>query len=198
MITEVERTKLENESISVAANRSLEDLPGEIWKPVIGYENIYAVSNLGRVKSLDRFTVVENDPRSRVHTRKHKGRILTQGLNDDGYLFVGLTYNNKGVQRLVHRLVYQSFISSDLQNGDRDSTVNHKNTIKTDNRVENLELMSRLENTHDFYHNPDFENVREARREKLRIAATGVHQSEATIERRLQTMREKGYIKGGL
>ena len=198
MITEVERTKLENESISVATNRSLEDLPGEIWKPVIGYEDIYAVSNLGRVKSLDRFTVVENDPRSRVHTRKHKGRILTQGLNDDGYLFVGLNYNNKGVQRLVHRLVYQSFISSDLQNGDRDSTVNHKNTVKTDNRVENLELMSRLENTHDFYHNPDFENIREARREKLRIAATGVHQSEATIERRLQTMREKGYIKGGL
>lgn len=186
---ESDRSFIYEESLLIANNKSLEDLSGEMWKPIIGYEDLYAVSNLGRVKSLDRYTQVSNDPRSKPHFRHHKERILTQTFNDDGYLVVGLTNNNKGVQRLVHRLVYQMYVDPSLQLGDRENTVNHRNTVKVDNRVENLELLSRADNTADFYSNPDFADIRKSRIEKLRKASTGVHQSRETIQKRIESCK---------
>lgn len=190
-MTEEERSSIFYSSLLIAKNQSLEDLPDEEWRPVVGYEDLYQVSNLGRVKSIDRHTLVVNDPRSKPYFRHHRARILTQRFNDDGYLVVGLSDNNKGVQRLVHRLVYQVFVCPSLEFGDRENTVNHKNTVKTDNRVDNLEVMSRLENTHDFYTNPDFEVIRQNRIEKLRKASTGVRQSQATIDKRLNNLDRK-------
>ena len=119
-------------------NLSLEDLSGEIWKDIPGYEGLYQVSNMGRIKSIAnkeiKFGV--NQVNSKID------KIIKQLKNGQGYLRIGLSKNNKQIKFSVHRLVAQTFIP----NPENKTTVNHKNEIKTDNRVENLEWMSNKEN----------------------------------------------------
>jgi hypothetical protein len=105
----------------------------EIWKDIKGYEGHYQVSNLGRVKSLDRVIITKNG------NRKINGRILKL-QNSNGYRKVQFTH--KGRYFLVHRLVASTFIdnSYDLKQ------VNHKNLKRDDNRVDNLEWVSASEN----------------------------------------------------
>ena len=109
----------------------------EIWKPVIGYEGLYEVSNTGRVRSLDMY--VKN---GHCSYRLHKGKVLSPSKNTDGYLQVGLCCNGKYKKCLVHRLVSQAF----LPNPDNLPEVNHKDEDKTNNRVENLEFCDRKYN----------------------------------------------------
>ena len=103
-------------------------LLNEIWKPIEGYEGLYEVSNLGRVKSL-----------KRLHTKE---RILSQFLNHRGYARVNLWKENKSRKYSVHRLVAEAFIP----NPDSKPQVNHIDENKTNNSVENLEWCTQLEN----------------------------------------------------
>ena len=96
----------------------------EIWKPVVGYEGLYEISTFGRVKSL----------------RKNKILIRNNKLQ---YIQIELWDNWKYKRETVHRLVAQAFI----ENTESKPMVNHKNWIKTDNRLENLEWCTRLENS---------------------------------------------------
>lgn len=100
----------------------------EIWKDIEGYKGIYQISNLGRVKSLER---IDNTD----HVRHEI--ILKQSLDKDGYCIVGLS--NKGFVKhyRVHRLVWKSF-NGEIPEG---MQVNHLNERKDDNRLENLNLM---------------------------------------------------------
>lgn len=101
----------------------------EVWRPVVGYEGQYEVSNLGRVRSLDRIV------KSRVRSgQKIKGRMLTKRCHK-GYFRVALSENNSTSNFFVHRLVAAAFIP----NPENLPCVNHKNENKLDNRVENLE-----------------------------------------------------------
>lgn len=109
----------------------------EIWKDVIGFESIYQVSNLGRVKSLKR---TKKDTIGRV--REYPEIVLKQMLSEKGYLQVNLYILSRNVPQRVARVVAQSFIP----NPENKSQVNHINGIKTDNRVENLEWNTSLEN----------------------------------------------------
>lgn len=99
----------------------------EIWKKIEDYEN-YEVSNYGRVKSLN-------------YNRTGKEKILKTGVIE-GYLVVGLC--KEGVQKnhLVHRLVASAFI----ENPNNYPIINHKNEIKTDNTIQNLEWCTHFYN----------------------------------------------------
>lgn len=102
----------------------------EIWKDVQGYEGLYQVSNLGRVKSL-----------VREHYCK-KERILTNVKLPNGYIYVRLCKDGKGKNVRVHRLVAVAFIP----NPENKTEVDHINAIKTDNSVNNLRWASHKEN----------------------------------------------------
>jgi len=102
----------------------------EIWKPIKECYDLYEISNLGRVRSIARATL-----HSDGKTTRHKSRILKQRLNKKGYLTVRITAKREKMNFIVHRLVAMYF----LNNPDALPEVNHKNEIKTDNRVSNLE-----------------------------------------------------------
>lgn len=104
----------------------------EIWKPVVGYEGLYEVSNIGNVKSL---------PKKRGYVNGNE-KIIRPFRNDGGYLLVSLSKNNKMKHYQVHRLVAQAFIPN-LKNKPQ---VDHISRIRDDNRVENLRWVSVSEN----------------------------------------------------
>src|SRR5574343_144572 len=118
------------ENIEIYKNRSLLDLEGEVWKPLIGYDS-YLISNLGRIKSFS--------PTKSVNRRD---KILAIKLDRKGYLTIGLSKNNISTNFKVHRLVAIAFIPNPFNKPE----VNHKNLIKTDNSVSNLEWVTGDEN----------------------------------------------------
>ena len=100
----------------------------EIWKDIKGYEGFYQISNLGRVKSLKKWSV--ND-RAFVSNES----LLTPWNNGNDYLVVSLSYNNKRKNHYIHRLVAEHFIDNPYEY----SQVNHKDYNKRNNNVNNLE-----------------------------------------------------------
>lgn len=108
----------------------------EIWKDIVGYEDLYQVSNLGNIKSKER--IVKNG--NRVFFKKEK--ILTPFLQKTGYLTITLLKDNKIKSHYIHRLVAIAFIKNDFDL----EQVNHKDGNKRNNNVNNLEWCSRSEN----------------------------------------------------
>lgn len=106
----------------------------EIWKDVVGYEGLYQVSNMGRIKSF--------------HYDRVNGRVLKPGWAGCGYLKVGLWQDGKRKCMLVHRLVAIAFLGPPPS---PDHEANHKNGDKTDNHVENLEWITHSGNTQHAY-----------------------------------------------
>jgi len=87
---------------------------GERWLPVIGYEGLYEVSDLGRVRSLDRDVVVmmpggRGTANGRT-VRHYRGKVLRHTASSNGYPEVGLCRNGKNENRLVHLLVLEAFV----------------------------------------------------------------------------------------
>lgn len=112
---------------------------GEIWRPIKGFEKIYEISSLGRVKSLAR--PMHLPVRGAYYTSREK--IMSPArIGADGYEFVYLRKGGKAHRRYVHRLVADNFLNG-IKNG---NVINHINGIKYDNRVENLEWCSQSEN----------------------------------------------------
>ena len=104
-------------------------MKGEIWKPVKGYEGLYQVSNMGRVKSLN-------------YRHTGKERILKARKNRGGYLQVNLYKEGKMKRCSVHQLVGQVFCENPMGY----TEVNHVDEDKTNNMAENLEFCSRSYN----------------------------------------------------
>lgn len=110
----------------------------EIWKDVKGYEGHYQVSNYGNVRSI-KFCKIK----------------ILKPSNINGYLMVPLYLDGEKKREMVHRLVYSTFVE-DIPNfiaikgmdPQKQLVINHKDENKSNNRLENLELISMLENSH--------------------------------------------------
>ena len=117
----------------------MENLENEIWKDIIGYEGYYMVSNMGRVKSLDRSIYL---PSKNLY-KTLNGKVLRFYESKFGYYCMVLQ-KEKNLRRVrVHRLVAESFIENKCSSY---KVVNHINKNRKDNRAENLEWCSQREN----------------------------------------------------
>ena len=128
----------------------------ELWANIVGYEGRYQISTEGNVRSIDRNFICKgkNQYKNFISNRNYKGKIIKPILDKKGYLYVCLCKNNIKEVRMIHRLVAQTFIN----NSEKKLQVNHKNGIKTDNRVENLEWVTAKENIEHAYNNNLFKN----------------------------------------
>lgn len=111
----------------------------EIWKPIPGYEGYYEASSFGRIRSVGRYIKYRHG--LRWHAPRIRATITYQGYD---YVNLVVTKDNKYNEKrfLVHRLIAETFIP----NPDNKRCVDHINTIRTDNRVENLRWVTHLEN----------------------------------------------------
>lgn len=124
----------------------------EIWLPVVGYEDCYEVSNLGRVR--------------RTETLRHVKQFQTRR----GYQRVTLSRHSKMRGKLVHRLVVTSFMGP-IANG---LEVNHKNGDKSDNRPSNLEITTRGGNISHSYQVLKSRSARGERNANAKLAPSDV------------------------
>lgn len=100
----------------------------EVWKPVVGFEGHYAVSDRGRIMRTSGAT---------------GGKIVTPSIDRKGYLNIRLSKDDCRISRGVHRVVAMAFVGP----CPKGRQANHKNGVKTDNRAENLEWVTPRENT---------------------------------------------------
>ena len=97
------------------------------------------VSEMKKIPGIGEYSAT---PDGRIYSHK-RGRFLTKQVNGKGYETVILTIGGKCIRRRVHRLVAITYLGKPTKNG---MTVNHKNEIKTDNRLENLEWIELADN----------------------------------------------------
>lgn len=154
----------------------------EIWKDIKGYEGLYQVSNMGRVKSLNRFIYKSNGT-----IQPFKGKICAM-CPDNNYIKVSLSKNGKYALKLVHRLVAEAFIP----NPENKPEIDHINTDRKDNRVENLRWCTHKENVNNpltisKYKANTGRIVSNETREKLSLALKGRKMSKESISKRTKS-----------
>lgn len=113
----------------------------EIWKDIEGYEGLYQVSNLGRIKSLGR-TIERIGQKGKSFKRTYPVKILKFGKDPKGYYRTSLALNGVNTTVKIHRIVAQAFIP----NPNKLPQVNHIDGNKENNRVDNLEWCDNQEN----------------------------------------------------
>ena len=157
-------------------NFSKEELNNEQWKAIDGYNGLYEVSSLGRVRS------------------KHRGewRVMKPSKNENGYLLVDLVQGGKRTRKMtrVHRLVAHAFIPND----DSSKTIiNHRNEIKSDNRVSNLEWC-------DYRYNLTYNNIHHRRKKRccpVQEKIKDIYDPNLSYRQNLELFKSKGIECGG-
>ena len=114
----------------------------EQWKDIEGYKGRYQVSNLGRVRSLDRTIYKMMSKTGKVCPFNIKGRILKPGIDTKGYSFVNLKVAPNVEEARVHRLVAVAFVPGYFDG----AVVNHKDENRQNNRFDNLEWVTFADN----------------------------------------------------
>ena len=134
----------------------------EIWKDIDGYEGLYQVSNLGRVKGLEREIWIR---KRKGHARRIKGVMLRQCPDKDGYFTCVLCKNNICINGGVHRIVAKAFVENPKPN--EYPIVNHIDCNNQNNRSDNLEWCNNSHNIKHAYRNG---RCRDQRGEKHNLA----------------------------
>lgn len=114
----------------------------EVWKDIPEYEGLYQVSNLGRVKCL-----------GNGNSNRSQKRILKGNKSTDGYIQVKLSKDDKYTTKRVHRLVMVTFNPCDNMD---ELEVNHIDYDRTNNRLDNLEWVTHIENVHHSSNNGNY------------------------------------------
>ena len=129
------------EQVKVNSERwfDLTPLLNEEFMDVVGFENLYQISNYGRVKSLERTTKHFN--RFKIFDVYIPEKILKCSYDKDKYLIITLHKNGKGYWKRVHQLMGYTFL-----NNDGSLIVNHKDLNKQNPHIDNLELCTDYEN----------------------------------------------------
>ena len=123
-------------------NLSLDDISGEVWKPIKGYKGLYEVSNFGRIKSLERKSW------NGYKWIRQPEKIRLCKPNYFGYPQFTIWKDNKQKTERVHKVVARTFID----NPSNYKVVNHIDGDKTNNRVDNLEWCTHSHNSLHAYH----------------------------------------------
>lgn len=167
----------------------------EVWKDIENYEGYYQVSNLGRVRSVDRDIIYSNGI-----IVKYTGKLLSLHLEKNGYISVLFSKNGSQERAYVHRLVAKTFIS----NPNNYLEINHKDENPQNNKVDNLEWCNRKYNLNYGNHRNkqivskgtpivqlsvegDFINTFPSAREAARVLGSGTYQSSISKANRGET-----------
>ena len=118
----------------------------EMWTPITEFENLYEVSNLGRIKTIK------------------TGKIREGYFSNCGYKVINLSKKSKQYVKLVHRLVIDNFIGTE----DKTLTVNHKDHNKNNNTLSNLEYMTHEENIKEAWESGIYNNRVEKQKENMK------------------------------
>ena len=156
------------------------NLEKEIWKDISNYEG-YQVSNLGRVKSLERIDALG---------RRVKEKFLKPLITRNGYYLIGLYKNSIQKFYYVHRFVWEAF-NGQIPEG---YEVNHINEIKTDNRLSNLNLMTHKENMN--YGSRTERSAKKLSKTVLQFTLEGILIKEYPST--IQVERELGFSHGNI
>ena len=142
------------------------ELANEKWRDIEGYDGMYQVRDLGRVRS------------------RYSGewRVLKPRNNGTGYLLVSLYMNGKEKQSYIHRLVASAFITN---NDDAKNQINHRNEIKSDNRVSNLEYCTAQ-------YNMTYNNLPFRKKNSKRLKIKDFYNPNLSIKQNIELFRTKG------
>ena len=160
----------------------------EEWKPVIGYEDYYEVSNLGRVRS----------KRNKTRITDKESKVMKQKFDNRGYLRVNLHSENNKKSYLVSRMVAEAFIP----NPNNYKIVGHKDDNKINNTIDNLYWTTVKENN---FHNGKFDTFLEKRKEKMhkivkalsvKIIGTNIDTGEEIRFSSMQEAQRNGFSSG--
>ena len=131
------------------------NLIGEIWKDVVGWEEFYQVSNMGRVKAKERVMHYDRNLGRGIEKKTVYERIRKPKLNKHtGYLMVGLNGKGKSTNATIHSMVAKAFIENYKGEGKgKGLCTNHKDGNKLNNSIENLEVVTQGENLRHAFKN---------------------------------------------
>lgn len=127
----------------------------EIWRNIKNYEELYEVSNQGNVRSKDRMD---------ASGHKRKGILRKQNKDKDGYYTIVLCKDGKVKSYKVHRLVAEAFIENPYNKPE----IDHINTDREDNRVENLKWVTSKENSNNPY---SINNYKKGQRNRFNVCS---------------------------